>query len=158
MEKIAVLLTAGAAACVAYGALWLMASKSGRNEELQELQLGEVKLVVVVNCALRMGTGKIAAQVSHGALGAYRDLAASGHERILQAWQREGEKTVVVGAENADEILRLRARAAEAGLPCHVIRDAGRTEVAPNSLTVMAIGPAPRTAIDPLTGALKLLR
>lgn len=34
---------------------------------------------------------------------------------------------------------------------------AGRTQVAPGSRTVLAIGPAPKSAIDKVTGHLRLL-
>lgn len=43
------------------------------------------------------------------------------------------------------------------GLPCCVIRDAGRTQVEPGSLTVLAVGPALASEVDSVTGGLKLL-
>ena len=41
--------------------------------------------------------------------------------------------------------------------PCPTTAAAGRTQVAPGSRTVLAIGPAPKSAIDAVTGHLKLL-
>jgi len=43
------------------------------------------------------------------------------------------------------------------GLPTHVVRDAGRTEVAAGSVTVLAVGPGPVALIDTVTGKLRLL-
>lgn len=51
----------------------------------------------------------------------------------------------------------LESQASSLGLPTHVVRDAGRTEVEPGSITVLAVGPAPAEAIDAVTGALRLL-
>lgn len=38
-----------------------------------------------------------------------------------------------------------------------LIRDAGRTQIEPNSKTVLAIGPAPSAELDKVTRHLKLL-
>ena len=42
-------------------------------------------------------------------------------------------------------------------LPCYLVADAGRTQVAAGSHTVLAIGPAPESVIDGITGNLRLL-
>ena len=43
------------------------------------------------------------------------------------------------------------------GLPAEIIADAGRTVVAPGTVTCLALGPAEEAAIDRLTGSLPLL-
>ena len=52
---------------------------------------------------------------------------------------------------------KIRVLACQAGLVNYQVMDAGRTQVAPGSKTVLAIGPAPVKAIDEITGHLKLL-
>lgn len=52
---------------------------------------------------------------------------------------------------------QLARRAERAGLPVFMVADAGRTQVAPGSKTVLAVGPAPRSALDAITGDLRLL-
>ena len=42
-------------------------------------------------------------------------------------------------------------------IPAVIVRDAGRTQIPSNSLTVAAIGPALVDDIDKITGHLKLL-
>lgn len=53
--------------------------------------------------------------------------------------------------------MALRARARALGIPAEVIADAGRTQIASGSRTVLGVGPAPRSAVDAVTGHLKLL-
>ena len=52
---------------------------------------------------------------------------------------------------------RIRQLACQAGIVNYQVMDAGRTQVAPGSKTVLAIGPAPVKTIDEITGHLKLL-
>jgi peptidyl-tRNA hydrolase, PTH2 family len=51
----------------------------------------------------------------------------------------------------------LKASAKAAGLPTFEVHDAGRTQVAAGSKTILAIGPAGRSDIDKVTGKLRLL-
>ncbi len=48
-------------------------------------------------------------------------------------------------------------RAVAAGLPVYIVCDAGRTQIPAGSQTVLAVGPGPKSAIDKITGHLKLL-
>jgi len=50
----------------------------------------------------------------------------------------------------------LIAAAEEAGVPYYVVVDAGRTQIAAGSRTVLAVGPAPKKLVDQVTGSLKL--
>jgi len=113
----------------------------------------DLKLVLLVRQDLRMSTGKVAAQCSHAAIAA----ATKGDALMSAQWQDAGEKIVVLGVENAQAVQQLSAKARSAGLQVHAITDAGRTEVAPGTQTVTAIGPAFASAIDQVTGHLKTL-
>lgn len=52
--------------------------------------------------------------------------------------------------------MRYYKAAREAGLIAALIRDAGRTQIAAGSITVLGIGPGPCKEIDRITGGLKL--
>ena len=54
-------------------------------------------------------------------------------------------------------MLELRRRARNAGLTAEFIQDAGRTQIEAGSMTVLGVGPGPKSAIDEITGHLKLL-
>jgi PTH2 family peptidyl-tRNA hydrolase len=117
------------------------------------------KLVVVVRTDLGMGRGKIAAQVAHAAVVAVlaaQGLAAQG-SRDFAAWLAEGQPKVVLSVSEGEQLAAVAAAADVAGLPVHVIRDAGRTELAAGTLTCCAIGPAENARIDAVTGGLSLL-
>jgi peptidyl-tRNA hydrolase len=51
----------------------------------------------------------------------------------------------------------LAAAAAQRGLMSYIVRDAGRTQIAAGSQTVLAIGPGVKSEVDGVTGHLPLL-
>ncbi|KAJ3704645.1 hypothetical protein LUZ61_008350 [Rhynchospora tenuis] len=115
----------------------------------------DFKMVLVVRNDLKMGKGKIAAQCSHATLGLYKKLLNRA-PKSLNRWEMCGQVKVVVKIETEDEMLVLQERAKSLSLPTHIVIDAGRTQIAPNSRTVMSIlGPA--DMVDDVTGGLKLL-
>lgn len=48
------------------------------------------KMIFVVNKSLKMGVGKIAAQVGHACLGLYRDMLESSMECDFNQWEESG--------------------------------------------------------------------
>lgn len=115
------------------------------------------KMVHVVNGSLGMGLGKVAAQVGHGSLGLYRDLAGKrGLTAALNAWEANGGRQVVLKAESEAQMHSLVAAAKEAGIPSHSVRDAGLTQIPSGSFTVLSFF-ADEKRLDPITGGLKLL-
>lgn len=103
-----------------------------------------------------MGKGKIAAQCSHAAVGAF-EKAQKRDPEGLKKWQYTGQAKVALKTDSLDEIKQISENAKKLGLITSLIRDAGRTQIAPNSITVLGIGPAPKDVIDKVTGHLKLL-
>ncbi len=112
------------------------------------------KLVLVVRTDLEMGRGKAAAQAAHAAVTAtLRTLGAPA----TRTWLDEGQPKVVLKVGGEDGLRAVCAAAGKAGLPVHVIRDAGRTQIDPGTVTCCAIGPADTGRIDLVTGGLALL-
>ena len=64
---------------------------------------------------------------------------------------------VVVKAEDERAMMAVRDDARRKSVPYHVVVDAGRTQIAPGSKTVLALGPAPVADIDAVAKHLKLL-
>ncbi|UPK93441.1 hypothetical protein LCI18_004376 [Fusarium solani-melongenae] len=121
----------------------------------------ECKLVLVVRTDLGMTKGKIAAQCSHATLACYKTLlrapANSPQRKILARWERLGQAKIAVQVKSQEDILELRRKARSLGLTAEVIQDAGRTQIEAGSMTVLGVGPAPRSVVDQVTGGLKLL-
>ncbi|CAA7025489.1 unnamed protein product [Microthlaspi erraticum] len=116
----------------------------------------ELKMVLVVRQDLKMKTGKIASQCAHAATGMYAELMQSDRY-LLRRWEDCGQPKIVVTCKNQLEMNKITEAAASVGLPTFVVADAGRTEVAAGSRTVVAVGPGPKELVDSITGRLALL-
>lgn len=105
--------------------------------------------------------GKIAAQCSHATLACYKTISRgstdSPERRILSRWEKYGQAKIAVQIKSQDELLELRRKARSMGLTAEVIQDAGRTQIEAGSMTVLGVGPAPKSVVDRITGHLKLL-
>ncbi|CBF85966.1 aminoacyl-tRNA hydrolase PTH2 [Aspergillus nidulans FGSC A4] len=117
----------------------------------------EVKLVLVVRTDLGMTKGKIAAQCSHATLACYKYLVANpSTSTILRRWERQGQAKIALQIKSEEEMQLLQAQAVSLGLCARVIQDAGRTQIASGSRTVLGIL-GPKSVVDTVTGHLKLL-
>ncbi|CAF88375.1 unnamed protein product, partial [Tetraodon nigroviridis] len=120
----------------------LMAAMGNSTGEASVMGEGEkFKMVLVVRKDLKMGKGK-EVQVRNPSL--------------LKQQEYCGQPKVVVKAPDEDNLMDLLNHAKEVGLPVSLIQDAGRTQMAPGSRTVLGIGPGPADLIDRVTGDLKL--
>ncbi|XP_005986860.1 peptidyl-tRNA hydrolase 2, mitochondrial [Latimeria chalumnae] len=116
---------------------------------------GEFKMILVVRNDLKMGKGKVAAQCSHAAVSAYKQVLRR-NPNLLKQWEYSGQPKVVVKAPDEDSLVELLTYAKQLGLTVSLIQDAGRTQIAPGSRTVLGIGPGPVALVDQVTGHLKL--
>ncbi|KAI9296201.1 PTH2-domain-containing protein [Neoconidiobolus thromboides FSU 785] len=124
--------------------------------ELNEEDSSEsCKMVLVVRTDLGMGKGKVAAQCSHATLACYKKAVKLG-SKSLKIWEYQGQPKITLKCDSEEQMLLLFDKASKSGLICQVIRDAGRTQIAAGSLTVLGIGPSPISQIDQVTGHLKL--
>jgi peptidyl-tRNA hydrolase, PTH2 family len=134
----------------------------------------ETQLALVVRKDLKMGTGKIAAQCAHAAVAVVEDIQSKnhagssstssdadegdgGHAQWLSTWLKTGSPKVALQVDSEAALVNLAKEAKALSLPFYVIRDAGRTQIAAGSKTVVAIGPAPKSRVQAITGKLKLL-
>jgi PTH2 family peptidyl-tRNA hydrolase len=114
------------------------------------------KMLIAVREDLNLSCGKIAAQAAHAAVCCSIE-ARKRNSKWYKKWQSEGGKKVVVKVEDLIELKGLEREAKKRDIPSCKITDAGLTEVPPNTITCLGLGPAPNELIDPLTGKLPLL-
>ena len=116
----------------------------------------EYKMVLVTRSDLLLSAGKLAAQVSHAAVECTL-LTKKNKRDWFVKWQREGAKKVVVKVDGLDDFFPLKEKAEKLGICTALISDAGHTEIAEGTQTVLGIGPAPDNLLDQVTGELPLL-
>ena len=116
----------------------------------------EPKALFVVREDLRQTPGKIAAQVAHAAVMLVEE-ASRRDPKAVAAWRSTGQRKIVVLAPSLPVMQELARSARARGLTTVMVEDAGHTEVAPGTRTVLGIGPGPASVIDPITGHLPLL-
>lgn len=87
------------------------------------------KLVLCVRTDLKMQKGKIAAQVGHATLGAYKE-AQRRHPQALRTWEGQAQPKIALQVPSRDQVTRLQNAAKRLNLTTYVVYDAGRTQVA----------------------------
>lgn len=114
-------------------------------------------MVIVARADLVLSKGKFAAQAAHAAVRCAL-TAKKVASRQLQQWNASGARKVVCECSNLEALKRLYGEARAADLVAEMITDAGHTEIPAGTITCMAIGPAPRRAVDALCAHLPLMK
>eukprot|EP00040_Diaphanoeca_grandis_P034882 m.217919 g.217919 ORF g.217919 m.217919 type:complete len:180 (+) comp33246_c1_seq2:116-655(+) len=94
------------------------------------------KMVFVVNNELTMGVGKIAAQVGHAAVNLFKSIPS--HNILKQQWEGQGAMKIVVQG-TATDLLKTIDDANSNSLYNVCIHDAGKTQIAAGSMTVVGV-------------------
>ncbi|XP_063924868.1 peptidyl-tRNA hydrolase 2, mitochondrial-like [Zophobas morio] len=116
---------------------------------------GGYQLVIAVRTDIKMQKGKVAAQCGHASVAAYTIASANIPNRLMK-WLMCGGPLITVCVGSEEELLNLKKKAKAINVISCVIRDAGHTQVAPGTRTVIAIGPGRKNLLDQITENLKL--
>lgn len=113
----------------------------------------KVKQAIIVRTDLKMGKGKIAGQVAHAAVRAYK-----GSSFIHQIfWFSGGETKIVLKVGSEADLLSIIEKCKENGIKSYPVHDMGKTQVEADTLTAVGIGPLHDEDINNITAGLKLL-
>lgn len=117
-----------------------------------------LKTVIVVRKDLELPVGKWIAQAVHAAMRA-TDHKARTTIALSELYEHIKAPTCVVCyVKNEKALLKLYEKVKNSYVPCGLQRDAGHNFVEPNTPTVLCIGPAEESKINPLTKRLQLLK
>jgi peptidyl-tRNA hydrolase, PTH2 family len=116
----------------------------------------EVKQVILVRKDLKMGTGKLAAQVAHASVLSYLEAEKKSDE-VVKLWLAEGQRKIVLEVDDENMLKKMYKVFQYEGVPCALVNDAGLTQLPPGTATTVGIGPDYSPKIDKFTKPLKLL-
>lgn len=117
----------------------------------------EYKQVIVVRKDIEMSPAKLAVQVAHASIGGFLEcLESFEHEAVLQKWYNDSkQKKVVLQVNDLNQLEEFMKLAQNLGYRYFQVRDAGRTELEPDTLTCVGFAPMENESIDILTRSLK---
>jgi PTH2 family peptidyl-tRNA hydrolase len=85
-------------------------------------------------------------------------LATAPTKEILGRSNTDGQTKIALAARSLAELDSLKQRCDALSLTHILISDAGRTELAPGTVTALAVRPAEDQLVDKVTGSVALLR
>ncbi|CAK9799748.1 Peptidyl-tRNA hydrolase [Anthophora plagiata] len=119
---------------------------------------GHYKMVLIVRSDIPMGKGKIAAQCAHAAVECCRQVSVNvEYQQMFESWLQQGQPKITLKVSNEKNLISLARSARKSGLIISIIKDAGKTQLQPGTVSTLGIGPGPKQQIDELTCNLKLL-
>ncbi|MDW3603957.1 MAG: peptidyl-tRNA hydrolase Pth2 [Nitrososphaeraceae archaeon] len=116
----------------------------------------ELKQVIIVRKDLKMGSGKLAAQVAHAAILA-SEKARNKNFEWFKEWFNFGQPKIILKVNSLKELEAIHKLGQFNNLATAIVIDAGLTQLDAGTATCVGIGPAPISLIDKITGGLKLL-
>ena len=109
-------------------------------------------MALIVRTDLDMSSGKIVAQTAHAAVEVA--LKARG-TAMFERWRQAGSRKISLVSPDLETLDDISSKVAH-GIVSHIVKDAGHTEVPPETYTVLGLL-GPRNSIDILTENLALL-
>lgn len=107
----------------------------------------------LVRSDLRMSKGKVAAQVGH----AVQDLLFRTPRPVVDRYHRDHSPKVCLRVADLEDLEEAARECREKGIAHHLVIDTGLTQVAPETPTVLGIGPVDRERVRSVIGQFKLL-
>lgn len=75
---------------------------------------------------------------------------------VVDAWESNNKPVDVFKVENEELMLKYQQLAVQCGFNTYIVVDAGRTQVAPRSKTVLAVGPAQSEELNLFSESLQI--
>lgn len=116
-----------------------------------------IKQIIVIRMDLikegKMSIGKTIGQACHASNMSF----LKSDEEIRQKWIDENNyKKIILQAKSEKELLKLKKKCEDNNIPHFLVKDLGYTELEPNTITALGIGPDYSEKIDKITKRLRL--
>lgn len=111
------------------------------------------KQAIIVRNDLKLPKGKLSAQVAHASV----ESVLKTDKDIVSKWRLNGQMKIVLKVDNKEELIKYFYLAKDNNISCSLITDAGKTVIAPGTMTCCGIGPDNEEKIDNIVKELKLL-
>ena len=115
--------------------------------------MDELRIYLIVRKDLKMTTGKIVAQCGH----AVEYLAMHTPKPVMHEYRKSAHPKIALQVMSLEDLEQIRDECHRTGVQCHMVEDAGRTQVAAGSFTVLGVGPVRKKNVPGIVTALKLL-
>lgn len=99
----------------------------------------DTKMIMFVRTDLKMKKGKIGSQCSHSAIGLYKILLKNDKNNLLNDWENNGSKKIVLKVKGENEFGNIIKYCQLNNINYYQVIDAGKTQISPNSKTVLSI-------------------
>ncbi len=110
------------------------------------------KCILLIRNDIKMSKGKVIAQCGHAIVNMMNDI----NKKTKKEWMNQGEKIVSVKAPTIDDIYQIQDICKKNKIYSYIVRDAGKTQVNPDTETVCIIGPEKEDILNQFTNHLKL--
>jgi peptidyl-tRNA hydrolase, PTH2 family len=111
------------------------------------------KQVIIVRNDLKLPKGKLSAQVAHASV----ESVLKANKEIVSKWRLNGQMKIILKVETLNDLINYFNKVKDNNIPCSLITDAGKTVIAPGTITCLGIGPDFEEKIDNIVKDLKLL-
>lgn len=125
-------------------------------EELPEEIEDDFCAVFVVRKDLKMRQGKIAAQCGHASLGIFQKIVKM-QPLLAEKWLNAEFPKVFYYCTDEEQMNLIDAIAQSMGYATVIIHDAGRTQIAAGSATVLSFGPVRKSEVSAIVDQLGLV-
>lgn len=99
----------------------------------------DIKMIMFVRTDLKMGKGKIGSQCAHSAISLYKILLKDKKYSLINEWEMNGSKKITLKIKGETQFSDIIKYCIINNISYHQVIDAGKTQISPNSKTVLSI-------------------